>query len=170
VQPLFHLRCVETGGTQGARNAGAVATRRAALISERNTQAPPRSRRRRRSLPSLKQPLVDCRSRSAHGTELSPPPASPPGRQGSRWEAFGRVGATPDPEGPAGITPGGLRWGAAYSLKLPSRVRFRARLCENPIDAMIPLLNRRGEVMKGFVQGADRQQTTDGHRRSRLVW
>ena len=25
---------------------------------------------------------------------------------------------------------------------------------------MIPLLNRRGEVMKGFVQGADRQQTT----------
>src|SRR3981189_2055114 len=31
---------------------------------------------------------------------------------------------------------------------------------ENPIDAMILLLNRRGEVMQGFVQGADRQQTT----------
>jgi hypothetical protein len=31
--------------------------------------------------------------------------------------------------------------------------------CENPIDAMIPLLNR-GGLMKGFVQGADRQQTT----------
>jgi hypothetical protein len=35
----------------------------------------------------------------------------------------------------------------------------RPRLCENPIDAMIPLLNR-GGMMKGFVQGADRQQTT----------
>src|SRR5665811_1211440 len=33
------------------------------------------------------------------------------------------------------------------------------RLCENPIDAMMPLLNR-GGMMKGFVQGADRQQTT----------
>src|SRR4029453_13228192 len=32
-------------------------------------------------------------------------------------------------------------------------------MCENPTDAMIPLLNR-GGVMKGFVQGADRQQTT----------
>ena len=31
--------------------------------------------------------------------------------------------------------------------------------CENPTDAMIPLLNR-GGVMEGFVQGADRQQTT----------
>src|ERR1700687_3715141 len=31
---------------------------------------------------------------------------------------------------------------------------------KTPIDAMIPWLNRRGEVMKGFVQGADRQQTT----------
>src|SRR6266478_8205143 len=38
-------------------------------------------------------------------------------------------------------------------------VRLGSRLCENPIDAMIPLLNR-GELMKGFVQGADRQQTT----------
>src|SRR2546430_3795622 len=38
-------------------------------------------------------------------------------------------------------------------------VRFGSRLCENPTDAMIPLLNR-GGVMKGFVQGADRQQTT----------
>jgi hypothetical protein len=34
-----------------------------------------------------------------------------------------------------------------------------SRLCENPIEAMIPLLNR-GGMMKGFVQGADRQQTT----------
>ena len=40
-----------------------------------------------------------------------------------------------------------------------TRVRFGSRLCENPIDAMIPLLNR-GGLMKGFVQGADRQQTT----------
>src|SRR6202171_5281910 len=39
-------------------------------------------------------------------------------------------------------------------------VCFGSRLCENPIDAMILLLNRRGEVMQGFVQGADRQQTT----------
>src|SRR5260370_9773440 len=38
-------------------------------------------------------------------------------------------------------------------------VRFRSRLCENLTDAMIPLLNR-GGMMKGFVQGADRQQTT----------
>src|SRR6267378_1973658 len=38
-------------------------------------------------------------------------------------------------------------------------VRNGSRLCENPIDAMIPLLNR-GGLMKGFVQGADRQQTT----------
>ena len=41
----------------------------------------------------------------------------------------------------------------------PARVRSGSRLCEDPIDAMIPLLNR-GEMMKGFVQGADRQQTT----------
>src|SRR5213078_1643048 len=33
------------------------------------------------------------------------------------------------------------------------------RLCENVRDAMIPWLNR-GGMMKGFVQGADRQQTT----------
>ena len=33
-----------------------------------------------------------------------------------------------------------------------------ARLCENLTDAMFPLLNR--GMMKGFVQGADRQQTT----------
>src|ERR1035437_4366321 len=38
-------------------------------------------------------------------------------------------------------------------------VRCGSRLCKNPIDAMIPLLNR-GGMMKGFVQGADRQQTT----------
>jgi hypothetical protein len=38
-------------------------------------------------------------------------------------------------------------------------VRFGSRLCENLTDAMIPLLNR-GGMMKGFVQGADRQQTT----------
>ena len=37
-------------------------------------------------------------------------------------------------------------------------VRVGSRPCENPIDAMIPLLNREG-MMKGFVQGADRQQT-----------
>src|SRR5678815_2159241 len=38
-------------------------------------------------------------------------------------------------------------------------VGYGNRLCENPIDAMIPLLNR-GGMMKGFVEGADRQQTT----------
>src|SRR6266851_3575920 len=37
--------------------------------------------------------------------------------------------------------------------------RFGSRLCENPNDAMVALLNR-GGMMKGFVQGADRQQTT----------
>src|SRR6266576_5388448 len=36
---------------------------------------------------------------------------------------------------------------------------YDPRLCENPNDAMIPLLNR-GGLMKGFVQGVDRQQTT----------
>src|SRR5665647_2716097 len=41
----------------------------------------------------------------------------------------------------------------------PTHVRCGSRLCENPIDAMVPLLNR-GGMMKGFVQGADRQQTT----------
>src|SRR5258705_2473802 len=40
-----------------------------------------------------------------------------------------------------------------------AEVRSGSRLCENPIDAMIPLLNR-GGLMKGFVQRADRQQTT----------
>src|SRR5256885_10888614 len=40
-----------------------------------------------------------------------------------------------------------------------AHVRFGSRLCENLTDAMIPLLNR-GGLMKGFVQGADRQQTT----------
>src|SRR5258705_11035866 len=58
-------------------------------------------------------------------------------------------------------TGGGFR--AAISRKRAatprSDVRFGSRLCENPIDAMIPLLNR-GGLMKGFVQGADRQQTT----------
>jgi hypothetical protein len=40
---------------------------------------------------------------------------------------------------------------------LPQRsiVSFGSRLCENPIDAMIPLLNR-GGMMKGFVQAAAR--------------
>jgi hypothetical protein len=37
--------------------------------------------------------------------------------------------------------------------------RYGSRLCENLADAMIPVLNR-GGMMKGFVQGADRQQTT----------
>src|SRR5258707_14839098 len=40
-----------------------------------------------------------------------------------------------------------------------ANVRVGSRLCENLTDAMIPLLNR-GGMMKGFVQGADRQQTT----------
>ena len=40
-----------------------------------------------------------------------------------------------------------------------ARVRSGSRLCENLTDAMIPLLNR-GGMMKGFVEGADRQQTT----------
>src|SRR4029077_1337934 len=38
-------------------------------------------------------------------------------------------------------------------------VCWGSRLCENLTDAMIPLLNR-GGIMKGFVEGADRQQTT----------
>src|SRR5438552_16099527 len=45
---------------------------------------------------------------------------------------------------------------------IPSHRRdvcLRGSLCENQTDAMIPLLNR-GGMMKGFVQGADRQQTT----------
>ena len=37
---------------------------------------------------------MNCRSRSAHGTELSSPPASPPERQGSAREALGE-GETP---------------------------------------------------------------------------
>jgi hypothetical protein len=44
-------------------------------------------------LSGAKQPLVDYRSRSAHGTELSPPPASPPERQGSTREALCEGGA-----------------------------------------------------------------------------
>src|SRR6202041_2397088 len=39
------------------------------------------------------------------------------------------------------------------------RDRFGSRLCENLTDAMIPVLNREG-MMAGFIQGADRQQTT----------
>jgi hypothetical protein len=38
--------------------------------------------------------------------------------------------------------------------------RDGSRLCENLVDTMILLLNRRGKAMQGFVQGADRQQTT----------
>src|SRR4051812_37004155 len=45
-------------------------------------------------------------------------------------------------------------------LPLKAQVGLWPRLCENPVDAMILLLNRAGEVMRGFVQGADRQQTT----------
>src|SRR6478609_11332978 len=45
------------------------------------------------------------------------------------------------------------------SLQPPRHIPTLPRLCETPIDAMIPLLNR-GGMMKGFVQGADRQQTT----------
>src|SRR5450631_2821453 len=53
---------------------------------------------------------------------------------------------------------------ASYKLiKIRDRAEFHvrsgSRLCENLTDAMIPLLNR-GGMMKGFVQGADRQQTT----------
>jgi hypothetical protein len=44
-------------------------------------------------------------------------------------------------------------------LSRGSEVRLVSRLCENPVDAMILLLNRRGSDA-GFVQGADRQQTT----------
>jgi hypothetical protein len=41
----------------------------------------------------------------------------------------------------------------------PAFSSLRPRLCENLVGAMILLLNRR-EVMQGFIQGADRQQTT----------
>src|SRR3982074_414629 len=49
--------------------------------------------------------------------------------------------------------------GERKSLQTAKPTRL-TQLCENPVDGMILLLNRRGEVMKGFVQGADRQQTT----------
>src|SRR6202158_1016245 len=39
-------------------------------------------------------------------------------------------------------------------------VRNGPRLCENPTDAMIPFLNR-GGMMKGFVQGVDRQRSEE---------
>src|SRR6266480_6852607 len=48
---------------------------------------------------------------------------------------------------------------AAWGRKRSSHVCIGSRLCKNPVDAMIPLLNR-GGLMKGFVQGVDRQQTT----------
>jgi hypothetical protein len=47
----------------------------------------------------------------------------------------------------------------SYDCASILRVRCGSRPCENPIDAMVPLLNR-GGMMKGFVQEADRQQTT----------
>ena len=58
-------------------------------------------------LSGAKQPLVDCRPRSSYGTELSPPTASPPERQGSAREALGRV-ARPGPESRCTAFPGGL--------------------------------------------------------------
>ena len=45
------------------------------------------------------------------------------------------------------------------SLSEGGKVSSWSRPCENLIDAMVPLLNR-GGMMKGFVQGADRWQTT----------
>ena len=47
---------------------------------------------------------------------------------------------------------------ASACTQLPD-VHSGSSLCENQTDAMIPLLNR-GGMMKGFVRGADRQQTT----------
>src|SRR6266700_3031166 len=44
-------------------------------------------------------------------------------------------------------------------MRLFWQVRVGSRPCENPIDATVSLAESRG-VMKGFVQGADRQQTT----------
>src|SRR5215468_9185498 len=44
-------------------------------------------------------------------------------------------------------------------LKPPRHISTLPRLFENLTDAMFPLLNR-GGMMKGFVQGADRRQTT----------
>ena len=49
--------------------------------------------------------------------------------------------------------------GVAARAALFGDDRSGSRLCENLTDAMIPLLNC-GGMMKGFVQGADRQQTT----------
>ena len=49
---------------------------------------------------------------------------------------------------------------AKADMTTPGRYfRFGPRLCENLTDAMIPVLNREG-MMAGFIQGADRQQTT----------
>src|SRR6266576_6074622 len=41
-----------------------------------------------------------------------------------------------------------------------ANVSFGSRLCENPIGCYDSLAESAGEVMQGFVQGADRQQTT----------
>src|SRR5258708_9902392 len=57
----------------------------------------------------------------------------------------------------ASVAPAWVSVGSRKPIRLD--VRSGSRLCENLTDAMIPLLNR-GGMMKGFVQGADRQQTT----------
>jgi hypothetical protein len=44
-----------------------------------------------------------------------------------------------------------------FSLQPPRHISTLPRLCENLTDGMIALLNR-GGMMRGFVQGADRQQ------------
>src|SRR5258705_8777861 len=61
---------------------------------------------------------------------------------------------------PSTLQRGGERQRASNRPQtLRPHVRNGSRLCENLTDAMIPLLNR-GGLMKGFVQEADRQQTT----------
>src|SRR5260370_12516600 len=46
-----------------------------------------------------------------------------------------------------------LTQGAKQRPRLHHNVCCGSRLCKNPTDAMIPLLNRRGERRRGSVQG-----------------
>src|ERR1700742_1672563 len=52
-----------------------------------------------------------------------------------------------------------MRSSGMADIAMRHRDSAGSSLCENPTDAMIPLLNR-GGTMKGFVEGADRRQTT----------
>jgi hypothetical protein len=55
------------------------------------------------------------------------------------------------------LSPMGMPW---FSRLQVADVRSRSRLCENSRRCYDSLAESAGEVMRGFVQGADRQQTT----------